>query len=119
MECPGEIARMIRDSKLSGILLIGFLFFPMSGCSIWESYPYPNNSSARAERICHPFMDCSQGQWVNSDGSAFGAEENKKHCEELTDAQHDSPWWGTSISRGLEVNRCMQKEGYTLKQKQF
>ncbi len=98
--------------KYAFILIV---FFWLGGCSIWNAYLDPDYESSRADRLCHPYGDCSQGTWVGSDGVAQDSTVAKLQCQEAV-AQRYRSWWDDSVARGLEIGRCMQGKGYRLQQ---
>ena len=101
---------------LENCLLILLAFFWLGGCSIWNGYLDPDYESSRADRLCHPFGDCSQGNWVAVDGSAKDSTIAKTQCHEAIDQHYRNGWWEDSVARGLEIGRCMENKGYTLQQ---
>ena len=46
------------------LVLIGSLL--LAGCLLetWEGLVQDEYTSSRADRICHPYGDCEQGEWV-------------------------------------------------------
>ncbi len=61
--------------KKWALLLV--VFFWLGGCSIWNSYLHPDYESTRADRLCHPYGECTQGTWVAVDGSTKDVREAK------------------------------------------
>ncbi len=103
--------------KIQGKCVIWLVvFFWLGGCSLWNSYLDPDYQSTRADRLCHPYGECSQGTWVAADGSANGSTEAKARCHEEVDRLHGHGWWKDSVARGLEIGSCMEEQGYTLRQ---
>ncbi len=100
-----------RTSFLLFLILFGF-----SGCSIWNGYLDPNYESDRADRLCHPYGDCSQGIWRAADGSAQGLAAAKAQCVESVDRHYGNGWWSETVARGIEIGTCMESKGYTLQQ---
>jgi hypothetical protein len=90
-------------------------FFWVGGCNFWNSYLHPDYGPSRADRLCHPYGDCSQGTWVAMDGSVKDPTEAKTQCHEAVQ-HHGNGWWDDSVSRGLEIGTCMEKKGYILQQ---
>ena len=86
-----------------------------SGCvtQIWESYPTPNYGPSRAEQICHPYGDCYQGGWVTTTQLMLDPDEAYKDCEDKSGLQQNG-WWDETVSKGLEVGRCMRSMGFKL-----
>ncbi len=107
---------MIWHTCLDRILLISLSLFFLSGCSIWESYSHPDYGSTRADRICHPYGDCSQGEWVSKDGTGTDATEAQLQCVAQVSRSHGNGWWKNSVTHGMEIGECMEKRGYVLKQ---
>ena len=60
-------SRRVVDVKY---VFLFFVFFFLCGCSIWDSYLDPDYDTSRANRLCHPYGDCSQGTWVAVNGAA-------------------------------------------------
>lgn len=96
--------------------MLGLSFFLLCGCSIWESYPHPDYSSSRADRICHPYGDCSQGEWVSKDGIGMDPAEARRQCVAQVAENHGNGWLKNSVTNGLEVGECMEKKGFVLRQ---
>ena len=92
------------------------LFSCLSGCSIWESNLDPDYQSTRAERLCHPYGDCSQGEWIAINGNNMNFFEAKEQCDTYVNQIHGNGWWQNSVSKGLEVRNCMEKKGFVLQQ---
>ncbi len=88
----------------------------LGGCTIWDSQNDPDYSSSRAERICHPYGNCSQGTWVAKTEGAEDWQGMKRYCTEAVDKKYESGWWNDSVTRGMEISRCMELHGFTLKQ---
>ncbi|MDH5562247.1 MAG: hypothetical protein OEY91_01300 [Nitrospirota bacterium] len=87
----------------------------LCGCSIWDSYVEPDYHSSRADRLCHPYGNCSQGEWVAVDGTAIDSGEAHTQCIEMADQRQGNGWWADSISRGLDVGGCMESKGFRLR----
>lgn len=102
--------------KVLKALMLGLSFFLLNGCTIWESYSHPDYSSTRADRICHPYGDCAQGEWVSKDGIGPDSSEARLHCVEQLTKSHGNGWWKNSVTHGLEIRECMEKKGYVLRQ---
>jgi hypothetical protein len=93
-----------------------FVFFCLSGCGIWNGYVDPDYESSRADRLCHPYGQCTQGTWVANDGTANDPLITKTECEKAVDQRYGNGWWGDSVARGLEIGNCMEKHRLTLQQ---
>jgi len=92
-----------------------FVFFWLGGCSVWNAYLDPDYESSRADRLCHPYGQCSQGTWVAGVGTAEDSTAAKTQCHDALDQRYGS-WWDNSVARGLEIGRCMEEKGYSLQQ---
>lgn len=92
-----------------------FLFLCLGGCSLWNSYLDPDYGSTRATLVCHPYGQCSQGIWVADEEVHLDSVAAKIQCQDEVDQQHGS-WWDDSVSKGLEIGRCMEKRGFRLQQ---
>jgi hypothetical protein len=103
----------IVEGKWLFLLLV---FFWLGGCSLWNSYLHPDYESTRADRLCHPYGDCSQGTWVAVNGSTKDLTEAKTQCHDEVDQRTGNGWWEDSVSRGLEIGTCLEKKGYRLQQ---
>jgi len=97
-------------------VLIYFVFFWLGGCSLWNGYVDPNYGSSRADRLCHPYGQCSQGSWVAIDGTARDTLAVQAECEKGVDQRYGNGWWEDSVARGLEIGRCMEQQGFMLRQ---
>ena len=88
----------------------------MSGCvgDYWERYANPDYGNERAERICHPYADCSQGVWVATARAEVDSTRAYRMCQEQSQ-EHHTGWSESTVSMGLEVGRCMRSKGYELK----
>ena len=88
----------------------------LTGCvsEIWERYAYPDYGSSRADRMCHPYGSCEQGQWVQTGKSEIDAIIDYVSCEDLTLEQYES-WSLRTVTMGFEVGHCMEGKGYQLK----
>ncbi len=95
---------------------ISLVFCLFSGCSIWNADLDPDYQSTRAEQLCHPYGQCSQGAWVDVSGSAQDSAVAKTQCTEVIDQRYGNGWWKDSVSRGLEIGRCMENKGFRLQQ---
>lgn len=114
--------RRNRQKKKHGDILQGksvfilLVFFWLGGCSIWNGYLDPDYESSRADRVCHPYGQCSQGIWVASDGMVQDSTVAKVQCQEAVDQHYGSKSWADSVARGLEIGNCMEDKGYRLRQ---
>jgi len=97
-------------------LFLLVVFFWLGGCSIWNSYLQPDYGPTRADRVCHPYGDCSQGTWVAIDGAPKDSIEAKVLCHEEVGQRYGNGWWNDSVTRGLAIGTCMEKKGFTLQQ---
>lgn len=97
-------------------VLIFLVFFWLGGCSIWNGDLEPDYESSRADRLCHPYGQCTQGFWVAIDGTAKDPILVKTQCDEVVDQRYGNGWWADSVSRGLEIGSCMEKHGFRLRQ---
>ncbi len=95
------------------IIMVGIC---LGGCSIWDANLHPNYESSRADRLCHPYGECSQGTWVAVDGASPFVNEAKMACHDVVSQRYGNGEWEESVAKGLEVRRCMQKKGYRLQQ---
>jgi len=103
--------------RLPGKKAVSLLvFFLLGGCSLWNGYLDPDYESSRADRLCHPYGECSQGNWVAGEGTAIDPIVAKTQCQEAVNQRYGNEWWEDSVTRGLEMKRCMEKKGYTLQQ---
>lgn len=100
-------------NKWALLILLGFLV----GCEIWDANLRPDYGSSRAEQVCHPYGECSQGQWIaivperTPYPDSFTAH---KECTQKIDQSMEALWWEESVTRGLEIGRCMRKLGFQL-----
>ncbi len=92
------------------------VFFWLGGCGLWDSYLDPEYQSTRADRLCHPYGQCSQGTWVAVDGTTRNVEEVRRQCRQEVDQHYGNGWWKDSVARGIAIGSCMEKKGYTLQQ---
>lgn len=88
----------------------------LGGCSIWDANLHPNYESSRANRLCHPYGECSQGTWVAVDGGSTDLDEAKMACHDVVAHRYGNGEWEESVAKGLETRRCMEKKGYRLQQ---
>ncbi len=96
--------------------LLSLVSFLVGGCSIWNAALDPDYQATRAERLCHPYGQCSQGKWVPHNGVEQAPASAKKQCEEVVAQRYGNAEWEDSVAKGLEVVRCMEKKGYRLQQ---
>ena len=111
-QSPTHPSPSIEWSALILVISLG-----LSGCSIWDGYEDPDYRSSRAEQVCHPYGQCSQGKWVARDGMAKDPHVAKVKCRETIDQQYGNRWWNDSVAKGLEIGRCMEKKGFQLQQR--
>ncbi len=97
-------------------VLVFIGFFWLGGCSLWDGYVHPDYDSSRADRLCHPYGQCSQGSWVDVDGSAREPLVVQTECEKSVDQRYGNGWWKNSVARGLEIGNCMEQQGFILRQ---
>ncbi len=97
-----------------GVFVILGVF--VSGCGFWRSYEDPDFHAGRAERVCHPLGQCMKGSWVASDGTDRDPEPTHDRCVQTADQGRRNDWWNQSVSRGMEIGTCMEKEGFRLQQ---
>lgn len=102
----------IFQGKSTFILLV---FLGLGGCSLWNGYLAPDYESSRADQLCHPYGQCSQGTWVASEGATQDPAVAKVQCQEAVDQRYRNKWWADSVARGLEIGNCMEEKGYTLR----
>ena len=88
----------------------------LGGCSIWDANLHPNYESSRADRLCHPYGECSQGTWVAADGASPDVDEVKMACHDVVSHRYGNGEWEEPVAKGLEIRRCMEKKGYKLQQ---
>ncbi|WP_447971119.1 hypothetical protein [Nitrospira sp. M1] len=87
----------------------------LNGCiaDTWESYAAPQHGRDRAERICHPYTQCSQGVWVMHEPGQADVDVVHARCTEEK-LRGENGWSKDTVSLGLEINRCMVDNGYRL-----
>lgn len=102
------------NQRRAGFILV--IFFCLGGCSLWNGYVDPEYGSSRANRLCHPYGQCSQGKWVAIDGTATDPLVAQSECEKTVDQRHGNGWWEDSVARGLEIGNCMGQRGFILRQ---
>ncbi len=97
-------------------VLILASIFVFSGCSIWDANLHPDYQSTRADQLCHPYGNCSQGKWIAGEGVIINSREASQQCDDMIRERYGNDWWEDSMARGLEIGRCMEKKGFTLEQ---
>jgi hypothetical protein len=109
---------MTRQRHRVTLLMLSWNVILLSGCNMWNSYSHPDYDSSRADRICHPYGNCTQGEWVpkNEAESEMDAAEAQLQCAELINESHGNSWWKNSVTHGLEIGECMEKKGFVLRQ---
>lgn len=117
-----QIIRMDLDMKRRLILLgvlVAMMVTSLSGCAIWESNGHPDYQSTRADYLCHPYGNCSGGNWVPLDPLKSDQPETATAyalCTQEIDRGHEDGWWRESVTRGLEIGECMQQLGFRLQE---
>ncbi|RMH03633.1 MAG: hypothetical protein D6704_12305 [Nitrospirae bacterium] len=98
----------------AGILLLTLLH--LAGClsTIWDRYQTSSYNAMRANRRCHPYGECRQGQWVQAGKSERDALIAYAECKEAFLKTHGH-WADETVTMGLEIQRCMRAKGYELK----
>ena len=88
----------------------------LSGCvlDIWDRYAYTDYGSTRADRLCHPYGSCEQGQWIQVGKSEIDAIIDYMTCEDQA-LQEYKNWSLRTVTMGFEVGRCMEGKGYDLR----
>ena len=96
------------------LILVGTMV--LSGCvaDIWDRYAHPDYGSSRADRLCHPYASCEQGQWIQVGKSEIDAIIDYVTCENRALEQYTT-WTLRTVTMGLEVGRCMEDKGYELR----
>ena len=105
--------KMIHSRIQAGFALMLLL---MSACvgDFWEGYANPDYGHDRADQMCHPYADCSQGIWVATARAEGDPTRAYNMCREQSQ-EHHTGWSESTVSMGLEVGRCMRSKGYELK----
>ncbi|GJL56480.1 MAG: hypothetical protein NPIRA02_36120 [Nitrospirales bacterium] len=87
----------------------------LNGCmaDTWERYAAPQHGRDRAERICHPYTHCTQGMWVKDEPEQEDVAVVHARCTEEK-LYRENGWSIETVSLGLEINRCMEDNGYRL-----
>ncbi len=98
------------------LFLISLMVICLGGCSIWDANLHPNYESSRADRLCHPYGECSQGSWVAVDGASPNVDEAKMSCYDVVAQRYGNGEWEETVAKGLEIRRCIEKKGYRLQQ---
>lgn len=106
---------MIWQKCGGSTLMVCLSVFLMGGCSIWESYYHPNHGSTRADRLCHPYGDCVQGEWVYNNGYGTDPAEAHSQCVAQVAEEQGHTWKQGSVTDGLEIGGCMEQRGFVLK----
>jgi hypothetical protein len=95
------------------VVYVGFL----AGCEVWEANRRPDYGSSRAELVCHPYGECSQGQWIAIVPERTPYPDSStayQECVEKIDQMTEVFWWEESVARGIEIGRCMRQLGFRL-----
>ena len=86
----------------------------LSGCvsDFLGRYAEYDYTTERGTRLCHPFWDCQQGQWMRVGKSDIDTIVDHALCEGELEVYGE--WFDNSVSQGLEARRCMEIKGYAL-----
>ena len=86
----------------------------LSGCisDTLNQYALTDYGPGLADRLCHPFWDCQQGEWERVGKSEIDTIIDYAECEGDFDAYGE--WFSTTVALGLEAGRCMESKGYVL-----
>ncbi|MDT7043778.1 hypothetical protein [Candidatus Nitronereus thalassa] len=106
--------RLVASGKLNIFFLIWF-GVALSGCvsdflNQYAEYDYGPN---RAERMCHPYWDCQQGEWTLVGKSEIDMIVDYANCERALEIYGE--WLSPTVVSGMEAGHCMEKKGYTLR----
>ncbi|MGB0909680.1 MAG: hypothetical protein ACPGYT_04910 [Nitrospirales bacterium] len=104
---------MITKEGVKILSLLSLLVVTGCGTDVWGNFAYPQYGQERAELICHPYSDCTQGTWIAKDGALEDSQVAYVRCEEYV-LRRNHGWSNGLVSLGLEINRCMQEKGYRL-----
>lgn len=109
---------MNRKRRVVNISLLMVLALPGCGLDFWERHATPQSQYGRerAELLCHPFNDCTQGTWVADENISGDPNEAYVQCTEEK-LRYENGWSKDTVSMGLEINRCMEGKGYRLARK--
>jgi len=105
--------RFSRPWSLGLWLSVGMCVL-LSGCisDSLNQYAETDYGPSRAQRLCHPYWDCQQGQWTRVGKSKIDMIVDYAQCEQELEVYGE--WFSTMVSQGLEAGRCMEMKGYTL-----
>jgi hypothetical protein len=97
--------------KFFALILFGLI---LSGCvsSSLNQYAEYDYGSNRADRMCHPYWDCQQGQWKLVGKSEIDMIVDYANCEK--DLEVHGVWLSPTVASGMEAGHCMEMKGYTL-----
>ncbi len=97
-----------------GLLLSVVGSVALSGCisDSLNHYAEADYGAHRADRLCHPYWDCQQGEWERVGKSEIDTIIDYAECEGDLDAYGE--WFSTTVALGLEAGRCMESKGYVL-----
>ena len=103
---------------LSGMIcwFLGIMMsMSLAGCvsETLNQYAEYDYGAERGTRLCHPFWDCGQGQWVDVGKSEIDTIVDFASCESKLDRYGD--WIGNTVVQGMEAKHCMEVNGYVLK----
>jgi len=97
-----------------GLLLSVVASVAFSGCisDSLNHYAEADYGANRADRLCHPYWDCQQGEWEQVGKSEIDTIIDYAECEGDLDTYEE--WFSTTVALGLEAGRCMESKGYVL-----
>jgi len=97
-----------------GLLLSVVGSVALSGCisDSLNHYAEADYGAHRADRLCHPYWDCQQGEWERVGKSEIDTIIDYAECEGDLDTYGE--WFSTTVALGLEAGRCMESKGYVL-----
>lgn len=97
-----------------GLCASFILSVSLSGCisDSLNEYALSDYGPSQADRLCHPYWDCQQGQWEGVGKSEIDMIVDYADCER--DLEPYGEWLDTTVVSGLEARQCMERKGYTL-----
>ncbi|GEM_PF-2628125 len=97
-----------------GVVLSFVSSVTFSGCisDSVNQYAIAEYGPTRADRLCHPYWDCQQGEWKRVGKSEIDTIVDYAECEGRLERYGE--WLSTTVVLGLESGRCMESKGYTL-----
>lgn len=100
-----------RNFKIFVVIYFGVV---LSGCvsSFLNQYTEYDYGPNLADRICHPYWDCQQGEWTLVGKSEIDMIIDYANCEKTLEVYGE--WLSTTVGLGMEARRCMEMQGYTL-----